>query len=62
VLDNPENYAPVTMVVVNGIVMKPTHCAFLKCEDFLNNTRSEFFCTAYKLKYRDHYCIVDCYS
>ena len=38
------------MVVVDGIVMGPTHCAFPNCDDSLDNARGESFCTDHKLE------------
>ncbi|KAF6750848.1 hypothetical protein DFP72DRAFT_851376 [Ephemerocybe angulata] len=38
------DYKPINMVVVDGIVMGPTHCAYPGCERALANARGESFC------------------
>jgi hypothetical protein len=39
-----ETMAPVKMVVVDGIVMGPTHCAYGDCTSALGNARGGVFC------------------
>ncbi|TEB26985.1 hypothetical protein FA13DRAFT_1635316 [Coprinellus micaceus] len=41
---DPDDYDPVTMCVVDGIVMSPTHCAHDDCQSPLANARGEAFC------------------
>ncbi|TEB31103.1 hypothetical protein FA13DRAFT_1574658, partial [Coprinellus micaceus] len=41
---DPDDYDPVTMCVVDGIVMSPTHCAHDGCQSPLANARGEAFC------------------
>lgn len=45
------DYAPVKMVVLDGIVMGPTHCAFLNCTATLANARGGVFCTLHEIEY-----------
>ncbi|KAF9039092.1 hypothetical protein BJ165DRAFT_1551557 [Panaeolus papilionaceus] len=49
-VDNPESsdYNPVRMVVVDGIVTGPTHCAIPGCTSPLANHRGESFCTTHR--------------
>ena len=53
--ENPENmeidFADVTMNVVDGIVMGPTHCAFNNCESELLNARGGSFCALHEGAY-----------
>ena len=55
-----EDRASVKMVVVDGIVMGPTHCAFSGCTSDLINARGGAFCpfheTQYGAKCRVHDC------
>lgn len=44
-----EDTAPVKLVVLDGIVMGPTHCAFEKCTSPLANMRHGVFCAIMKL-------------
>jgi len=43
--------ADVTMHVVDGIVMGPTHCAFKNCESDLLNARGGSFCAIHEREY-----------
>ena len=50
--DNIEvNYAPVKMVVLDGIVMGPTHCAFENCTADLDNSRGGAFCANHETEF-----------
>jgi uncharacterized Zn finger protein (UPF0148 family) len=55
-----ENRASVKMVVVDGIVMGPTHCSYSGCTSVLINARGGAFCpfheTQYGAKCRVHDC------
>jgi hypothetical protein len=46
-----ENVAPVKMIVMDGIVMGPTHCAYDNCTSELANARSGMFCTFHDSQY-----------
>ena len=43
--------AVVKMVVMNGIVMGPQHCAFGDCTADLANTRGGVFCSIHEIEY-----------
>ena len=43
--------AIVKMVVMNGIVMGPQHCAFGNCTADLANTRGGVFCSIHEIEY-----------
>ncbi|KAF8961232.1 hypothetical protein BDZ97DRAFT_1626317, partial [Flammula alnicola] len=45
------DHAPVKMVVLDGIVMGPTHCAFENCSSDLNNARGGAFCNFHELDF-----------
>ncbi|KAF8954384.1 hypothetical protein BDZ97DRAFT_1908272 [Flammula alnicola] len=45
------DYAPVKMVVLDGIVMGPTHCAYEQCTQDLKNARGGAFCTEHEILY-----------
>ena len=55
-----EDHAPVKMVVLDGIVMGPTHCAFDNCIADLDNSRGGAFCTNHEIEFgakcRVHNC------
>jgi hypothetical protein len=55
-----EDHAPVKMVVLDGIVMGPTHCAFDNCIADLDNSRGGAFCTNHEVQFgakcRVHNC------
>src|SRR6202453_4157386 len=44
-----EEASPVTLVVMDGVVMGPTHCAFDNCIEELKNARGVFFVHGMKL-------------
>ncbi|KAF8976042.1 hypothetical protein BDQ17DRAFT_1212259, partial [Cyathus striatus] len=44
-------YAPVKMVVLDGIMMGPTHCAFEECTSELHNARGGVFCEVHEAFY-----------
>ncbi|KAF8870353.1 hypothetical protein CPB84DRAFT_1908281 [Gymnopilus junonius] len=46
-----DDYKPVKMVVVDGIVMGPTHCAYDNCTEELQNARGGAFCIQHKTAY-----------
>jgi hypothetical protein len=58
--DMDVDYAPVTMVVVDGIVMGPTHCAYDGCEQDLTNARGGSFCPTHESLYGTRCHIRDC--
>lgn len=54
------DYAPVKMVVLDGIVMGPTHCAFPNCTATLAHARGGVFCTLHNIEYGAKCRIKDC--
>ena len=52
--------APVKMIVLDGIVMGPTHCAFDNCTADLDNARGGAFCTDHEIQYADKCCVRNC--
>ncbi|KAF8992081.1 hypothetical protein BDQ17DRAFT_1220211, partial [Cyathus striatus] len=46
-----ENFAPVKMVVVDGVVMGPTHCAMESCHAEVNNYHGGVFCRHHNIQY-----------
>ena len=64
--ENPDNmevdHADVTMHVVDGIVMGPTHCAFNDCESELLNARGGSFCAIHERVYGSKCCVVGCHN
>jgi hypothetical protein len=50
----------VTMHVVDGIVMGPTHCAYEDCENELLNARGGSFCALHEQEYGNKCRIIDC--
>jgi hypothetical protein len=52
-----QNAAPVKMVVMDGVVMGPTHCAWDGCTDDLADGKQGVFCTAHTLA-RQNLCHV----
>lgn len=47
------NAAPIKMVVLDGIVMGPTYCAYPKCQEGLLNARGGSFCAVHEIEYGD---------
>ena len=45
------DHAPVKMVVLDGIVMGPTHCAFDNCTADLDNSRGGAFCATHEIQF-----------
>ena len=54
------DHADVTMHVVDGIVMGPTHCAFNNCESELLNARGSSFCAIHERAYGSKCRMVGC--
>ena len=52
--------APVKMVVLDGIVMGPTYCAYPNCQDGLLNAQGGSFCPAHEIEYGDNCQVVGC--
>ncbi|KIJ92135.1 hypothetical protein K443DRAFT_114035 [Laccaria amethystina LaAM-08-1] len=50
----------VTMHVVDGIVMGPTHCAYENCENELLNARGGSFCALHEQEYGNKCRIIGC--
>ncbi|KAF9030923.1 hypothetical protein BJ165DRAFT_1310024, partial [Panaeolus papilionaceus] len=61
-VDNPESsdYNPVRMVVVDGIVTGPTHCAIPGCTSPLANHHGESFCTTHCDEWGNKCCVINC--
>ncbi|KAF8885045.1 hypothetical protein BD779DRAFT_1442804, partial [Infundibulicybe gibba] len=49
--DVDADYAPVKMVVLDGIVMGPTHCTYDDCINDLGNTHGGVFCPHHEIIY-----------
>jgi hypothetical protein len=49
--DDEEEAAPVKMVVLDGIIMGHTHCAFDGCDADLGNARGGVYCPFHELSY-----------
>ena len=64
--ENPDDmevdHADVTMHVVDGIVMGPTHCAFSNCESELLNARGGSFCALHEREYGSKCRVVGCHN
>lgn len=64
--ENPDDmevdHANVTMHVVDGIVMGPTHCAFDNCESELLNARGGSFCAIHERVYGSKCRVVGCHN
>ena len=54
--------ADVTMHIVDGIVMGPTHCAFQTCESDLLNARGGSFCAIHEREYGSKCRIIGCHK
>ena len=54
--------AMVNMVVIDGIVMGPTHCAFDNCHKPLSNAhgKGESFCQIHERQFQNCCCVKDC--
>ena len=55
-----EGCASVKMVVVDGIVMGPTHCAYSDCTSNLINARGGAFCPFHETQYSAKCRVLDC--
>ena len=56
------DHADVTMHVVDGIVMGPTHCAFNNCESELLNARGGSFCAIHERAYGSKCRMISCHN
>ena len=52
--------APVKMIVIDGIVMGPTHCAFDNCTADLDNYRGGAFCANHEIQFGDKCRVRNC--
>ena len=59
-IDQIEYCAPVTMSILDGIVMGPTHCAYNGCTSDLINARGGAFCPFHETQYGAQCCVRDC--
>src|ERR1700685_3957597 len=55
-----EEASPVTLVVMNGVVMGPTHCAFDNCIEELKNARGGVFCARHEIAHGNLCRMRDC--
>ncbi len=55
-----EEASPVTMVVMDGVVMGPTHCAFDDCIEELQNARGGVFCARHEITHGNLCRMHDC--
>jgi hypothetical protein len=53
-------HAPVKMIVMDGIVMGPTHCAYDNCTADLGNARGGAFCPHHEIQYGSQCRVRDC--
>src|SRR5277367_1989376 len=53
-------HAPVKMIVMDGIVMGPTHCAYDNCTAVLANARGGSFCPHHEIEYGANCRVRDC--
>ncbi|KAJ3494541.1 hypothetical protein NLJ89_g10785 [Agrocybe chaxingu] len=61
-LDEDDEQLPVNMIVVDGIVVGPTHCAFEDCTNELANARGDPFCIMHEIAYGNRCHMVDCHE
>ena len=54
--------SPVKMIVIDGIVMGPVHCAAINCTADVINARGEAFCAAHVTLYAKKCHIVGCHN
>ena len=52
--------SPVTLVVMDGVVMGPTHCAFDNCIEELKNAQGGVFCAWHEITHGNLCCMHDC--
>jgi hypothetical protein len=55
-----EEASPVTLVVMDGVVMGPTHCAFDDCIEELKNARGGVFCARHEITHGNLCRMHDC--
>ena len=55
-----EEASPVTLVVMDGVVMGPTHCAFDDCIEELQNARGGVFCAQHEITHGNLCRMRDC--
>ena len=59
-ISSPVEESPVKLVVLDGVVMGPTHCAYDNCTDSLKNARGGVFCRQHE-RLRGNLCrLRDC--
>ncbi|KAF8992030.1 hypothetical protein BDQ17DRAFT_1254332 [Cyathus striatus] len=56
----PDDSATVKMVVIDGIVMGPQHCAYENCSNTLVNHRGGVFCDVHNLEFEARCRVRDC--
>ena len=54
------NISPVKMVVMDGVVMGPTHCAYDYCTQDLQNARGGVFCGFHEILHVNRCHMQDC--
>jgi hypothetical protein len=55
-----EEVCPVKMVVIDGVVMGPTHCAFDDCIEEVKNSREGVFCAQHEITHGNLCRMYDC--
>jgi len=55
-----EEASPVSLVVMDSVVMGPTHCAFDNCIEAVKNARGGVFCAQHEITHGDLCHICDC--
>jgi len=55
-----EEASPVTLVVMDGVVMGPTHCAFDDCIEAVKNARGGVFCARHEITHGNLCRMRDC--
>jgi hypothetical protein len=57
---SPSEATPVKLVVMDGVVMGPTHCAYSDCTQDLAKLKGGVLCVHHELLYGNLCCIHDC--
>ena len=57
---SPDEETPVKLVVLDGVVMGPTHCAYENCSQDLAQVRRGIFCVQHEILRGNLCCIRDC--
>ena len=60
VLTEDDEAALVKLIVIDGIVMGPQHCAFNNCTADLMNSHGGVFCSVHDIQYAAKYRVKNC--